>query len=165
MKIKENLEDLKKNLEKVEPVYLQAKRNFEEFMAKAEEAEAEVNKYEGVVKALYSAINALSGIDFPETEEPEKEKQPKECKVELKKEETYSKPIQVYEKPVKVSKQRDKKGEVWKFAQNGQVLDKWTSQASAARSLSWDQSSVSRFMKLSHSTQIQKKGFYLDWVG
>ena len=163
MKIKENLENLKKDLEKVEPVYLQAKKNFESFMAKAEEAEAEVNKYESVVKALYSAINALSGIDFPETEEPEKEKS-KEFKVEIK-EETYSKPVQVYEKPVKVSNKRERKGEVWKFAPNGEVLDKWTSQASAARSLNWDQSSVSKFMKLSHSTQIQKKGFYLDWVG
>ena len=160
MTIKENLENLKKDLEKIEPVYLQAKRNFEEFMAKAEEAEAEVNKYEGVVKALYSAINALSGIDFPE--EPEKEK-PKEMKNENV--ENYSKPIQVYEKPVKVSNKRERKGEVWRFAPNGQVLDKWTSQGSAARSLNWDQSSVSKFMKLGHSTQIQKKGFYLDWAG
>lgn len=43
------------------------------------------------------------------------------------------------------------------------VMDRWPSQKAAARNMRWDQSSVSKFMKLDKDVQLKKKGFYLAW--
>lgn len=58
---------------------------------------------------------------------------------------------------------KHKKAFIVKLNQYDNVLDRWRSQKIAARYLDWDQSSVSKFMRLDKETQLKKKGYYLAW--
>lgn len=52
---------------------------------------------------------------------------------------------------------------VYKINRYDNVEDRWKSQRAAAKALGWDQSGLSKFMRLSKDTQINKKGFALVW--
>lgn len=152
---------LEKQLEEIEPAYMQAEKDYNFHLAEAEKAEALMNGLKINVDALRSAIDSLKkgNFVFPDfTKELEEKKEEVEPKLVLT--------IPSDEKPkTKPKRWMTQKGEVWKFAPDGTVLEKFTSQCAASRSMHWDQSGISKFMRFSHETQIRKKGFYLDWVG
>lgn len=58
---------------------------------------------------------------------------------------------------------KHKKAYVLKLNEHNNVLDRWPSQKAAARAMNWDQSSVSKFMRMPYTSQLKKKGFYLCW--
>ncbi len=161
MEIKDIYAGIEKELARIEPDYREAEKNFEFHMAEAEKAETKMNELKANVLALREALAALEKGDF-EYKSVVKPEISKDGDVKV----VPANPGAFFKPDVKAVKMnRVSKGEVWKFAPNGTVLEKFTSQKSAAISLRWDQSSVSRFMKLDHANQIRKKGYYLDFIG
>lgn len=71
--------------------------------------------------------------------------------------------VELTKKDMKDLTWKHKGAYVLKLNKYDNVLDRWPTQKSAARNLNWDQSSVSKFMRLSKEAQLNKKGFYLAW--
>lgn len=168
IKMSEIYMGLEKQLQTYEVACKQAEERIDELMAKAEEAEALMNKYreeaEKVeadnkvmfinVAALKKGMAALQEGSFATPEDI------KEEKAEAVKKESL---LNAKVKPTKAWVKR--KGEIGQFKSDGTFMNSWTSQKSAAIGLQWDASSVCRFMKLKHDTQVRKKGFYLEYMG
>ena len=92
-------------------------------------------------------VEAVIGTAETKAEEPEAEKAEEETPVKDK----------------RTDDNRHKGACVIKLNQYDNVDDRWKTQKAAARGLNWDQSSVSKFMKLDKDQQIRKKGFALIW--
>lgn len=79
------------------------------------------------------------------------------------------KPVQKDEKPakkirpVKQPEFKHKNACVVKINEHDNIQDRWRTQKACARALGWDQSSVSKIMKLDKNAQIARKGFALMW--
>lgn len=71
-------------------------------------------------------------------------------------------PKAVKPKEVEVDPKHKRAG-VYKINRYDNIEDRWRSQRAAAKALGWDQSGLSKFMKLNKDTQINKKGFALVW--
>ena len=155
MKMNEIYVGLETELQKIEPAYMEAEKNYNFHLAEAEKAEAKMNELKENVMALREAMAALQKGNFADEEELKKAE-------EQRKKELSMPPVKK-ENPAKSWTRR--KGEIGQFKQNGEIINAFSSQRSAANSLRWDSSSVSRFMKLDHNTQVRKKGFYLEYMG
>ena len=159
---------LESKLQSYEEACKKAETQIDELLAKAEEAEAMMNKYreeaEKVeaenkimftnVAALKKSMAALQEGSFATSEEINKEKQETVKKEKLSNVKT--KPVKTWVK---------KKGEIGQYNADGNLINSWTSQKSVAIGLNWDASSICRFMKLKRDTQVRKKGFYLEYMG
>ena len=86
-------------------------------------------------------------------------KQVKESAVKEEKKE----PIKTAKKPVKQPEFKHKNAFVVQINEYDNVMNRWRTQKAAARSLNWDQSSVSKFMQKDKRAQIKQKGFALIW--
>lgn len=157
MEMNEIYASLQKKLQEIEPAYKALEDKYLFHLAEAEKVEAEMNKTKSNVEALKNAIAALETGNFKPVEEKKEEKQDVKLIGVLT-----GNPVKV--KMVNPRKLRNAKGDVIQYNANGDILNRWPSQRSAAQGLRWDQSGISKFMKQDHNTQIRKKGFYLDWI-
>lgn len=66
-------------------------------------------------------------------------------------------------RPVKQPEFKHKNACVVQINEHDNIRDRWRTQKACARALGWDQSSVSKFMKLDKNAQIARKGFALMW--
>ena len=119
------------------------------------------------VFATEQAIDMLKMGSFAQ----KKAEETTDVKAEVKEEEKAAKPEMIAAEPKKSTTRKQVKQLEWKHKgayvlqlnKYGNILDRWSSQKAAARSMRWDQSSVSKFMKLDKEVQLKKKGFYLAW--
>ena len=107
--------------------------------------------------ALKSAMENLELIDVkaPIKEETENEK-------ENDTDTLYG--AKVIKRPVKQPQFTKKSARLGRYDRNDELIESYATQAAAARTLGWDQSSVSRFLKFEKDTQIRKKNFYFKWI-
>ena len=159
-------EGLKKNLVEMGPKIKELEENAgkfrklaKEYNEKLEKAENELKEAKDIEFALKSAMENLELIDV-DTKKTE-EKKP-EVKVEEKKPEVKTEDKDIC-KPVKQLKWNHKNARLIQKDRYGKVIGNFITQKAAARSLGWDQSSISRFLKLSNDEQIRKKNFYFTW--
>lgn len=159
---------MEKELHVYEEACKEAENKINELLAKAEEAEAQMNKFRDEaekvesenkvmfnnVAALKESLAALQKADFGPAEEDKKEEKQEPVK-EI--------PVIAKVKPTKAWVRH--KGEIGQFKADGTLINSFTSQKSAAISLRWNASSISKFMKLRRETQVRKKGFYLEYMG
>ena len=155
MKMNEIYVGLETELQKIEPAYIEAEKSYNYHLAEAEKAEAEMNKMKENVMALREAMAALQKGNFAPSEEEKKAEE----REQAKKEELARAKV----KPAKSWVRR--KGEIGQFKPDGEIINSWTSQRSAAISLRWSPTGISKFMKLDNATQVRKKGFYLAYMG
>lgn len=155
MKMADIYVGLETELQKIEPAYMEAEKDYNYHLAEAEKAEAKMNELKENVMALREAMAALQKGNFAPSEEEKKVEE----REQAKKEELAKAKV----KPAKDWVRR--KGEIGQFKPNGEIINSWTSQRSAAVSLHWSQTGVGKFMKLDNATQIRKKGFYLAYMG
>jgi len=148
--IEENLKEIEPELKKQQDKVAELEKAIEEAMAELEKAEAEKKIIQSRFDALMRAKEALETAEFPrETEKKDIEK---------------TTGATILQKPVKQIPWTRKNGTLVQMDRHGNLMNKYGSQAAAARQLNWDQSSISRFMKLNSRTQIERKGFTLKWV-
>ena len=161
MKITEIYEAIENDLKVIEPEMndrlddlKKAEDKLNKVMAEYEEAEAAYKKLHDKVDALYKAREALEDIYLTDLETKTFDEKEVELPVEKKTTEK-NKKIEI--------KWTRKFGTLFRYDRNNNMIGKYCSQKAAARSLGWDQSSISRFIKLKTEEQIRKKGFYFKW--
>ena len=163
MEMHEIYASLQAKLNEIEPKYLEAEKDYEFHMAEAEKASNRMDEVKSSVDALRKAIAALGEGDFSCLVD-EKPKKPIPIVT------TVGVPVIPTENATVSKAPREHAGkwknlEVWQYKPNGEVMNSWTSQRAAARSLGWSQSGLSYFMKYSKEKQIRERGYYIEWVG
>lgn len=146
MEMKDILMELEEKLQeaKTQAKDWEAKRNF--WKAAYESAETELKKLQDDIESLEMMIEAGKTVKVKDGETAKKTKQKAEKK----------------EQPVKVDA-RHRGAFVVKINQFDNVEDRFKSQATAAKMLGWNQSSVCKFMQLAKDEQIRRKNFALVW--
>lgn len=158
MEMKQILEQLEGKL-KQEKIQVEGlEKNVEAMMKALEEAEQELKVRKDNVGSLEMMIEAAKEGHFGLTE-----KKTEAVKAEVKEIKKIENPMIVKASPKKNLDWRHKDACVLKLNEHDNVEDRWRTQKAAARSLGWDQSSVSKFMKLTKDQQLQRKGFALVW--
>lgn len=159
-----------KELHKNEEALKEADEKIEFYLAKASEAEAEMRKWQAEaekveaenqrirnnVTYLRNVIENFQKCDFAPTEEELN----KEIEEQRKKEAAAR--VKDYN-PAKAWCR--KKGNIGQYKPDGNLVNSWHSQRSAAEALGWSQTGVGKFMKLERANQIRRKGFYLEYMG
>lgn len=167
MEIKEILKDLEGKLNDVyKPAVELWERKVEEKEKELMRVQDELEKARMELKSVKDDRDSIEGSiemlrmgSFAQIEEKptEKVEEKEEVKSVVKAEEKLQK------SSGKELTWKHKNACVLKLNQYDNILDRWRSQKAAARGLDWDQSSVSRFMRLDKEVQLKKKGYYLAW--
>lgn len=111
-------------------------------------AQKELSILEDDIGNMEMMIEAAKGIHHSY-----KDEKPEKAKKETSKEESKEEEIDP----------RHRKAMVLQLNQYDNVTNRWKTQRDAAKELKTDQSTLSKFMKLSKDVQIQRKGYALVW--
>lgn len=157
METKEIYYGLVEKLDKLERITKMQKEKMEKAREAYELAKAELEKYESNVTAYRMAKEALEMGNF---ELEEKKTQ------EIVVEETVNATSNVTDVAAKkdtVLEWKHKTPYVIQIDKKGNQIGRFCSQVACARAIGWDQSSLSRFMKLDAKQQDDRKGFHFMW--
>ena len=157
-------------LAKSEPTLKKIEEEINYHLTEADKLDHEATQLRINVASLTKAKAALLGISNEQTDTNISNvvEEPVEAKATEEPDQEYR--INVYPDKKEKTTKKTTGGkwahqEVWQYDANGNIMNSFTSQHSAARHIGWSQSGLSHFMKQNKDTQIRKKGFYFVWVG
>lgn len=165
-KLNEILKELETELENTETAYNKAEKDYNYHLDEAVKAEAMMNELRNNLEGLRKVVQTMKNVTNEKAEMPEVEDSKVTANVISDDHKVIGRLTFPKEEKKKVYTMHEKKGELWKFAPDGTVLDKYCSQHDAAMSMGITQSAVSYFMKNNNrEKQILKKGWYLEYTG
>ena len=155
MELNEIYNGIKENLDQLLPKLKDLEKTVEDYRKLLSGAETELTEIRAKVEGLQMAKESMemAGLSMGR-------KAPEDAISE----ETVKKAEEIADehKPPKL-KWTTKDAKLAQKDRNGKTMNVFRTQSAAARFLHWDQSSISRFMKLDREAQISKKNFYFAW--